>query len=98
MTDRAPRLRRPRGIDRSSTRSLVMSEMALFFCTALEREELDHLLERHELAVPAGLQPSSARKLRIRGGQDPQVLVVADRRRPVPLRELLPSGPWIMGT
>jgi hypothetical protein len=55
-----------------------------------EREQLHHLVARHDLAVAAGAPAEQGEEVAHRGGEDAEVLIVTDGGRAVALGELLP--------
>ncbi len=57
-----------------------------------ERKQLDHLVQRHDLAVAAGTPSEQRQEVPHGGGENAHVLIVAHRRRAVALGELLAVG------
>ncbi len=66
--------------------------MSNLLLDAGEGKQPHHLLQRHDLAVPPGTPPEQSEEVAHRRGEDPHVLIVAHRRRAVPLGELLAVG------
>ena len=72
---------------------LLRIEDRRLFLQPVGREQLDHLFERHHLAISPGRPAEEREEIDHRARQDPLVAVIADRGRPVSLAQLLAVEP-----
>src|SRR6266542_375464 len=72
---------------------LLRIEDRCFFLKAIRREQLDHFLHCHDLAISAGRPPEECEEVEHRLRKKPVMLIISNSRRTVSLAQLLAIHP-----